>query len=150
MPFLIFATEIKPKRVWPPGRESLPAVAKVVVGLIQPVFAWRIKYIKVNRVLKGPSFMRHVGRDAEYFARPYDDFLAVYGKLQRAFKNVRNLLIVMMMERDVRSLFHQDASEHEFLANEHFAINQGIQFFAFNSVPRNVFCFWRAAHFLSP
>jgi len=122
-------------------------MAEIVIGFVQPVLAGRIKNVKINGVFQRPGFVRHVRRDAEHFARPDDDFLAVNGELQGSFEDVGDLLVVMMVERDVSAFFHQHPSKHDFLSMEHFPINQRIEVLAFDLIPGNVF---QLAHFISP
>ena len=94
--------------------------------------------------------MRHVRGDAENFAGSHDNFFAVDGEFQRAFQDVGDLLVVVMMQRDVRAFFHQHAGEHDFFADDHFAVDQRIEFLAFDAFPWNVFHFCGCAHFISP
>ncbi len=95
--------------------------------------------------------MRHVGRNAEHFPGTHDDLFSIDRKLQRAIQDVRHLLIVMLMHGDVGSLFQEHARKHQFVAHDHFAVDQVVQFFAFHFVPRDVFAFGFFAHrFNSP
>ena len=128
----------------------LATVPQVVVGFVQPILAGGIEHIQVNRVFKGPSLVRHVGRDAKHFSGFDDDLPAIDGKLERAFHNVRHLFIVMVMERDMRALFHDYAGKHQVLAGEHLALDERVERFALDSIPGNVFCLGWAGHFLSP
>ena len=45
------------------------------------------------------------GRDAQNFAGVHDDFFAVDGEFQRAFQDVGDLLVVVMMQRARARLF---------------------------------------------
>jgi hypothetical protein len=76
--------------------------------------------------------------------------LSVDSELQRAFQDVGDLFIVVMMQGHVPAFLYQHASEHDLVADDHFAIDQRVKFFALDFVPRNVFegC-WRA-HFAPP
>src|SRR5713101_1998984 len=96
---------------------ALAAAPKVIVGLVQPVFAGWIENIKIDGVLKGPGFMGHVRWDAQHLTRAHYDLLAVDGKLQRALEDVGDLLIVMMMQRHVRALLQKYPRKHDFVAD---------------------------------
>jgi hypothetical protein len=50
----------------------------------------------------------------------------------------------MMMQRDVSIFFEENASEHDFLAVNHFAINVRVEMFALDLIPRDVFGFGSA------
>src|ERR1700749_2259025 len=128
----------------------LAAVAKVVVGLIQPIGPWRIEDVEIDGFFERPRFVRHVGRDAQNFAGANDDFLSVDRKFQRAFQNISHLLVVMLVQRHMRAFFHQHAREHHLVADDLFAIDQRIQLFALDIFPRNIFKRSRRAHFDPP
>ena len=128
----------------------LATVPQVVVGFVQPILAGGIEHIQVNRVFKGPSLVRHVGRDAEHFSGFDDELFAIDGKLERTFQNIRNLFIVMVMERNMRAFFHDYTGEHQVLAGQHFASDERVERFALDSIPGNVLCLGWAGHFLSP
>src|SRR5258707_50547 len=102
---------------------TLAAVTKIVVGLVDPVGAGRGEDVEIERVLKGPSFMRHVRGNAKNFAGADDDLLAIDGEFQCAFEDVGELLVVVMMKWDVTAFFEEDAGEHNLLAVNHFAVD---------------------------
>jgi hypothetical protein len=56
----------------------------------------------------------------------------------------------MVMERNVRALFHDYTGEHQVLAGEHLAIDERVELFALDGIPGNVLCLGWAGHFLSP
>ena len=122
--------------------ENLAAVTKVVVGLVDPVGAGRSEDIEIERVLEGPSFMRQVRGNAKNFAGVDDDLFAIDGEFQCAFEDVSELLVVVMMKRDVAAFFEEDASEHNLLTVNHFAVDERIEMFALDLAPGDVFRFW--------
>ena len=98
-------------------------MTKLVVGLAQPVLARRRKDVKVERIFERPRFVRHVCRDAENFAGTNHDFFSIDGEFQCALKNIRELLVVVVMQRDVAIFLDEDASKHDLLAMNHFAVD---------------------------
>src|SRR5580704_17807243 len=82
------------------GLTHWDAAAKIIVRLVEPVFARRIKDIEVERVFERPGFVRHVGGDAEHFPGAHDDLLSIDGKFQCAIEDVRYLFIVMLVLGD--------------------------------------------------
>src|SRR5712692_6187010 len=134
----------------PRSHFSLAAVAQVVVGFVEPVFARRIENVEVHSVFEGPGFVGHVRGDTQDFAGANDDFFAVNGEFQRAFEDVGNLLIVMRMHGHVRTLLEQHARQHDFVADHHFTVDQRIELLAFHVFPGDVLRFGRGAHFISP
>ena len=127
----------------------LTPVPEVIVGLVQPVFPRWVENIQIDGVFFGPGFVRHVGRNAQHFSSADQNFLAVDGEFEGAFENVSYLFVVMMMQRDVRALLHQHAGEHDFVAYNHFAVDQRIQFFALNVFPRDDISIPRCSFFIS-
>src|SRR5882724_1166386 len=137
-------------RTWERLFWASASVAQIVVGFVQPIFPRWIEDVEVDGVFEGPGFVGHVRRDAQDFACAYDDFFSVDGEFQRAFKDVGDLFVVVMMQRDVGAFFHDHAGQHDLVTNDHFAIDQRIQFFAFDFIPRNVFENGGRAHFVPP
>src|SRR5262249_26885465 len=95
--------------------QTLPAasrlgVTEISVGLVEPVLTWRIEDVYVDRIFDGLGLVRHVGGNAEDFARTNNDFLAVNPELQRAFHDVGELLVHMAVLRHDATLLQQDAS----------------------------------------
>ncbi len=66
------------------------------------------------------------------------DFLPVDPELQRPIQNVGDLLVVVAVFGDDATLFQEHARDHYFLANDKLALQQGIQIFERNRVPRNI------------
>src|SRR5256885_7987345 len=119
-------------------------MSQIVVGLVQPVLARRIEDVQVHGVFERPGLVGHVRGDAQHFAGTHHQLLAVDGKFQRAFENVGDLFVVVVMQRHVRTFFEQHARQHDFIADQHFAADEGIQLFALHVFPRHVL------HFFSP
>ena len=67
------------------------------------------------------------------------DLFAIDPKLQRALKNIRDLLIVMAVERHETSLLHQHARDHDVVAHYELAGEQRVQRLDRDRVPWNVF-----------
>src|SRR6266480_5209 len=129
---------------------TLATMSQIVVGLVQPVFARGIEDVEVHGIFQSPGLVRHVRRDAQHFAGANDDLLAIDGKLQRAFEDIGHLLVVVVMQRHVRAFLHQHARQHDFIADQHFAADEGIELLALHAFPRDVLRFRRGAHFFSP
>lgn len=132
------------------GKVVLAPVAEVVVGFVQPIFAGRIEDIEIHGVFESPGFVRHVRGDAQDFAGVYDDFFSVDGEFQRAFQDVGDLFIVVMMQGHVPAFFYEHTGEHNLVADDHFAIDQRVKFLALDLVPRNVFEGCGRGHFVIP
>src|SRR5437899_2882169 len=115
-----------------------------------PLLPRRIENVEVYGIFEGPGFVRHGRGDAQDFAGAHHDLFAVDGELQRAFQNVGDLLVVVLMHVHVRALLHQHAGQHDFVAYYHFAVDQRIELLAFHVFPRDVLRFYRGAHFISP
>src|SRR6267142_2258448 len=128
----------------------LAAVPQIVVCLVQPVFARGIEDIEVHGIFQCPGLVRHVRRDAQHFAGANDDLLAIDGKFQRAFEDIGHLLVVVVMQWHVRTSLHEHARQHNFIADQHFAADEGIELLALHVFPREVLRFRRGAHFFSP
>ena len=133
-----------------PALTPLATVAEIVVGLVEPVLAGRGEDVEIECIFKSPGFVGHVRRDAQNFAGANDDLLAVDGKFQGTFEDVSKLLIDVMMQRDVAVFFDEDAGEHDLLTVNHFAVDVGIEMFALDLAPGNVFRFGIGAHFAPP
>ena len=43
-------------------------MAEVVVGLVEPVFAWGVEDVEVDGVFEGPGFVGHMRGDAQNFS----------------------------------------------------------------------------------
>ena len=114
---------------------ALTTVAEVVVGFVEPVFAGGIKDVEVDGIFDGPGFVGQVRRDAEDFAGADDDFAAINGKFQGAFEDVGYLLVVMVMQWDVRAFLQQHARQHNLVADYHFAVDERIQLLALDVFP---------------
>ena len=113
-------------------------MAEVVVGLIKPVFAGRVEDVEIDSVFEGPGFVRHVGRDTQDLPCADDDLLAVNGKLKSTFEYVCDLLVVVVMLRDVRTFLELDTGEHDFIANDHLAIDERVELLAVDIFPGDV------------
>lgn len=136
---------------------KLLLAAEVLVGFVDPVFARRIEDVEIDRVHQRFGFMRHVGRNGQDFARTHDDFFSVDPELERAIKNVGDLLVVMAVLGNDASFFQQNASQHDVLADDEMAPQKRIEVFDFDRAPRDVleprflrisstrFLFWRLA-----
>src|SRR6267378_168168 len=129
---------------------TLATVSQIVVGLVQPVLARGIEDVEVHRIFESPGLVRHVRRYAQHFAGANDDLLAIDGKLQRAFEDVAHLLVVVVVQRHVRAFLHEHARQHNFIADQHFAADEGIELLPLHVFPRDVLRFRRGAHFFSP
>jgi hypothetical protein len=107
-------------------KNRLFVAAQVLVGLIDPVGAWRIENIQVNRILKRFSLVRHVGRDAKNFSRVDNNFLAVDPELQGAVEDVSQLLVVVAMLGNNAPFLEQHSSHHYFLADYELPLQQRV------------------------
>jgi len=111
---------------------------EILIGLVDPVSAGRIEDVEVDSVFEGFGFVRHVRRDAERLAGVDHDFLAVDPEFERSFENVGELLVVVVVFRDDAAFFEQHASEHDALADYELALQEGLEVFERNGVPRDV------------
>src|ERR1700735_3393677 len=134
-----------PRSTWlPPGY----TLTKIGVVFVDPILAWGIKDVQVDRILERNGLMRHMGRDAEHFPGRNSDFPVIDEEMQCAFKNVGDLLIVMTMQRDFRALLKQDTRHHQVGAHDHLPAYERGQGFYFDVIPLGVlngFC-----HVVSP
>jgi hypothetical protein len=134
----------------PTAGRTLTTVAEVVVGFVEPVFAGGIEDVEINGVFDGPGFVGQVGRDAQDFAGADDDFAAIDGKFQGAFEDVGYLLVVVVMQRDVRAFLQQHARQHDFVADDHFAVDERIQLLTLDVFPYDMLRLRRGAQSASP
>src|SRR5260370_24693021 len=54
------------------------------------------------------------------------------------------------MQRHVRPFLHQHPCQHDFIADQHFAVDERVQLLAFHVFPCDVLRFRQGAHFFSP
>src|SRR5471030_216802 len=73
------------------------SVSQINICFVEPVLARRIEHVQINGVFHRFRFMRHVGRNTQHLSGANNDFLAVNPELQRAFKNVSELLVDVAM-----------------------------------------------------
>src|SRR5229473_8593512 len=97
------------------------SAAQVSIGTRQPVLSRRIEYIDVESVFERHRAMRQVRRDHEYFTGA-DNQLALpirpEVKLQRAFEDVSDLLVLMRMPRHVIALLEVHMGNHHAIAGD--------------------------------
>jgi hypothetical protein len=89
------------------------ARSQVRIVAIDPVLARGIEDVEIDGVFESEGFVRNVGRNAEDFTGVDGDFFAFEGKLQCAFEDVGDLFVVVAVQRDVCTLFEQDAGDHD-------------------------------------
>lgn len=116
-------------------------MSKIIVGFVEPVVARWIEHVEIERVFESPGFMRHIRRDTKNFAGADDDFLAIDGEFQRAFEDVGELFIVMVVERDMTAFLEEDPRQHDLLAVNHFAVDVRVEMLALDVFPGDVFGF---------
>src|SRR3984885_10583172 len=137
-----------PRSTWLPSRLLACTLTKIGVVFVDPILAWGIKDVQVDRILERNSLMRHIGRDAEYFPGRDSDFPVLDEEMQCAFKNVGDLLIVMTMQRHFRAFLKQDTRHHHVGAHDHLPAYERAHGFYFDVIPLGVlsgFC-----HVVSP
>jgi hypothetical protein len=100
---------------------------QIVVCLVDPIGAWGIEHVEVDRVYKGFGFVGHVARDGEDFARVDHDFFAVDPELEGAFEDIGDLLIVVAVQGDNAALLHEDAGDHDVLADYQLALQERVE-----------------------
>jgi hypothetical protein len=81
------------------------SLSQIRIIFVDPILARRIENVYVYRVFKRECLMRKIRRDAQDFTSAYDYFSAPNEKSQSAFEYVTDLLIRVMMKRDMRSFF---------------------------------------------
>jgi len=111
---------------------------QVLVSLVDPIGAGGIEDVEVDSVFHGLGFVWHVRRDAESLAGVHNDFAAIDPELESAFENVGELLVVVAVLGDDASFFEQHARQHNVLAYHELALQQRVEVFERNGVPRNV------------
>ena len=116
--------------------------AEVGVVAIDPVLAGRVEDVEVDGVFERVRFVREIRWDAEDFAGANGDFLVsglgLEDELQRALEDVADLFVVVMMQGDDRSLFEQDAGDHDIGPDEELAADEGIELLDRDVVPVGV------------
>jgi len=110
-------------------------LSKIIVGFVDPVGPRGMEDVQVHGVLERLSFVRHMRRDRQHLARVHDDFLSVDPELQRAFKNVAELFVLMAVQRDDAASLEQHAREHHLIADNQLALKQRIYCFQMNFFP---------------
>ena len=63
------------------------------------------------------------------------DFAAVNAEFHAAFQAISELLVEMMMHRDVRAFFQNDARQHDGFADHHLAVEKRIEMLEFHFFP---------------
>src|SRR5262249_52224528 len=96
------------------------APAKVRVVFLKPVVADRAEDVEIERVFERDGAVRHVRRDAQDLARAHDHLLAFQLELQRALKDVSDLLAFVEMLRDDRALLEKHLRDHRLIARDDF------------------------------
>ena len=81
----------------------------------------------------------------KHFAGVHHDLLAVDPELQRAIEDVGELLVVMAVHRDDAAFLQQHPRHHDLLADHKLALQQRVQFFERDRMPRNVLQCGRSA-----
>src|SRR5689334_15836610 len=115
------------------------SISQVRVSLIDPILTRWIENIKVHRVFKRLSRVRHAGRNGEDLPGVYRNLLAVEGELQRAFKNIGDLFVDVTVHGYDISLLDQDARKHHVLAYHELPSEEWVQLFDFHFLPTDVF-----------
>ena len=87
-----------PRSTWPSLPYLLCILPQIGIVFIDPILARRIEDVQVYRVLERDRLVRHMGRNAQHFPGRDSDFPVVDEEMQCAFKNVRDLLIVMTVQ----------------------------------------------------
>ena len=86
-------------------------------------------------VFEGEGFVRDVGRDAKDFAGVDDDFSAFEDEFQGTVEDVGNLFVVVAVERDVGTLFEEDAGDHNVAADDELAADEVVHGLDFDVGP---------------
>jgi len=122
--------------------------SKVLVGLIDPISAGRVEDVEIHRVFESLGHVRHVGRDAEHFARVDDNFAAIDAELQCPVKDVSKLLVVMAVLGYDAAFFQQHPRQHNFLTYDELPLQERVQLFERDRVPGDVLELGRARRVL--
>lgn len=112
--------------------------AKVLVGAVDPVFARWSEGVEGEGIFEGEGGVGDVGRDEEKFAGAEGNFLAFDGELQSAGDDLADLFVVMAVHGDETAFLHGDASDHDFIADDVLAVEEGIDVFGGDLVPADV------------
>src|SRR5690554_871786 len=97
------------------------SAAQVVVRAAQPVLAGRAEHVHVQRVLERERLVRHVGRDVQDLARAHVHLLRLVladPEAQRAFEDVRDLLVLVRVPRHDAPLLQVDVRDHQPVAGD--------------------------------
>jgi hypothetical protein len=123
-----------------PGTNA-PSIARLKPGsvrAIEPISPRRSEDIEIDRFHKSLGLVGHVRRDGKHLSGIHHDFFAIDPKLQRAFQDVRDLLVMMAVFRHDASLLRQNARHHNVQADDHLPLQERIQIFEFHAIPRDV------------
>jgi hypothetical protein len=78
------------------------------------------------------------------------DLPPVNGKFQRAFQDVGDLLVVVLVPRHMGAFFQEYARQHDLFADHHLAVDQVIQLLVLDLIPGDIFQSGLRAHFFKP
>src|SRR2546425_13250948 len=79
--------------------------------------------------------MRYVRRNGQYFTCSHDGALASNSELQRPLDYIRQLFVVMAVQRNHTTLLQRDARKHHVCSGNHLALQLGIERFEFDLGP---------------
>src|ERR1700730_1212638 len=99
-----FSASRTPGAMSGPRSAAARSAAEVSIAAVEPVLPRRIEHVHVQRVLERQCPVGQVRRDHENLTRADDDLtVAVQAQpeVQRAFEDIRDLLILVRMARHV-------------------------------------------------
>jgi len=119
-------------------QRNLPPATQIFVGLLNPVGARRMEYVKIHCIREGLCFVRHMRRNDQHFAGVYYQLSAINPKLQCAFKNIGNLLVGMAVFGHDTALLQEDARQHDVLPHDEMPLQKRIQVLERDRAPGNM------------
>lgn len=124
------------------SRPSEPLFSQVGIRAGKPVRARRAEHVHVEGVFQGFGAMGNIWRDHQHLASPHRNFLAGQNKLQRAFQNVRNLLIFMVMHGNQTAFSQEQPGQHTFFRGDVLPLEQWIEMFDGHCVKAEMLYLW--------
>ena len=106
-------------------REDL--FAEIGICPADPVRPGRAEYVKIYRVFQRFRGMRNIPRDYEDFSGPHDYLSLRQGELQRAFKDIGDLFILVAVQRHDATCAKYQPRQHALFTRDKLPFKERIQ-----------------------
>jgi hypothetical protein len=111
---------------------------KIRIVAIDPILARRIEDVEVYGIFEGVDLVRDIWRDAEDLAGMNDDAFAGDQKLESTLEDICDLLVVVMVQRDICTLLEKNSGDHDIFTYDKLPSDQRVHWFDFDIVPLHI------------